>query len=84
MCQVGPVFGIPVVVKKDGDVFTVTDSEINMYGVGDTQEEARKDYESAVLEYFEILNENEHRLNGNLKAHLYYLRTKAKYFEAVS
>jgi len=77
------IFGIPVVVSKDGDVFTVSDSEINMYGLGDTREEAEEDYKNTVLEYFDILNVNEHKLSENLKGHLYYLRSKAKYFEAV-
>jgi|GEM_PF-4012194 len=74
------IFGIPVTIEEDGDFFIVSDSEISKYGIGDTREEAIEDYKSVILEYFEILNENEEKLSEHLKRHLYYLRMKEKHF----
>ena len=70
------ILGIPVIIEKDGDIFIITDHEINMYGVGNTEEEAAEDYKSVVVEYFESLSASEKVLGENLKRHLYYLRAK--------
>ena len=69
------IFGIPVTIEYD-DYYTIIDTEINMYGVGDTVAEAEEDYKSVVLSYFEDLEENESKLDGHLKGHLDYLREK--------
>ena len=74
------IFGIPVTVERDGDQFLVTDCEINMYGVGDTVEDAVEDYKSVVLEYSELLEKRAERLSEHLMRHLRYLRTKAQHF----
>lgn len=70
------VLGIPVTIDTDSDLFTVTDYEINMYGVGSTLQEAIEDYKGFVQAYFEDLKANEDRLGDNLKQHLCYLRSK--------
>ena len=73
------IFGIPVTIQKEGDVFTVVDHEINMYGVGSTKEEAEEDYKSIVIEYFEDLEANENKIGENLKRDLDYLRMKLEH-----
>lgn len=70
------IFGIPVVIEREDDSFTIVDYEINMYGVGDTLVEAEEDYKSVVLSYLEDLEINESKLGEYLKGHLYYLREK--------
>ncbi len=69
------IFGIPVTIEYD-EYYTIIDSEINMFGVGDTIASAKEDYKSVVLSYLEGLEENESKLADNLKEHLYYLREK--------
>lgn len=61
------ILGIPVTIDNEGGVFTVTDSEINMYGVGSNKEEAEEDYKSVVREYLEELSANEDKLSEDLK-----------------
>ena len=76
------IFGIPVIIEKEDDHFIVTDSEINMYGIGRTRKDAEEDYKSVILEYFEFLNENEGKLSDHLRRHLCYLRVKERHFRA--
>ena len=70
------IFGIPVVVEQEGNLFAITDYEINMYGVGNSIEDAEEDYESVVMSYLEDLNANEDQLSEQLKKHLYFLRER--------
>jgi len=74
------VLGIPVTIERDNDLFTVTDYEINMYGVGSTIEDAIEDYKDFVKSYFEDLKANEDKLGENLRWDLCYLRSKAGNF----
>ena len=73
--ETSSIFGIPVTIEFD-EYYVVSDSEINMSGVGDTIAEAEEDYKSVILSYLEDLEENESRLGEHLKGHLYYLREK--------
>ena len=70
------IFGIPVIVEQEGNLFTITDYEINMYGVGNSIEKAEEDYKSVVMSYLEDLNANEDQLSEQLKKHLYFLRER--------
>jgi hypothetical protein len=75
------VFGIPVEIEIHEDVVLVTDCKINMYGVGDSIDEAIEDYKASIKAYFEELQEHEKRLGSNLKYHLYFLRSKLTHSE---
>lgn len=66
---------IPLKVKKTEEGFLVSDPITLRYGVGRTLEEAKDDYMSVVLEYYESLVASEKDLASHLKAHLQYLRT---------
>lgn len=65
----------PVTVLEDDGTIVVTDYVINMYGVGDTKQEAIDDYNSVVKEYLTILEADAGRLGSHLKKHLAILRT---------
>ena len=69
------IFGIPVAMaqEEDGSIL-VTDSMVNMYGVGATVEEARRDYRNTIYAYYADLKENEGNLGDGLKLNLAYLR----------
>ncbi len=75
------VFGIPVEIEIHEDAVVVTDYIVNMYGVGDSIQEAIEDYKTSIKAYFKELQEDENRLGSNLKYHLYFLRSKLTHFE---
>lgn len=66
---------IPLKIKKTEEGFLLSDPITLRYGVGHTIEEAKDDYMSVVLEYYESLVASEQNLAPSLKAHLQYLRT---------
>ena len=74
------IFGIPVIIERDEDQFVIMDDEINMYGVGDSIDEAIEDYKDAVTEYFQMLNSKQDKLGPRLEKHWHYLRTKTDHF----
>lgn len=61
-------------VDRDGDNYLVTDEVIPLYGVGATVEQAMEDYRSALVEYYETLEENADRLADHLQEQLTLLR----------
>lgn len=61
-------------VDRDGDNYLVTDEIIPLYGVGSTVEEALDDYRSALVEYYETLEEDADRLAKHLREQLELLR----------
>jgi len=65
---------IPTVIERDGDHYLVSDEVVNMYGIGETVEEAMADYRSMLVEYYESLLEDADRLSAHLRAHLELLR----------
>jgi hypothetical protein len=74
------IFGIPVITEKDEDQFIIMDDEINMYGVGDSIDEAIEDYKDVVEEYFQMLDSKHENLGPRLKEHWHYLRIRASHF----
>jgi len=68
------VHGIPVRVRFDGQQYFINDDVIDLYGVGDTPDEARQDYWLAVQDYYDDLTTNAGRLAGHLQEHLAFLR----------
>jgi hypothetical protein len=57
-------------VDRDGENYLVTDEIIPMYGVGPTVEEAMDDYRSALVEYYDTLEEDADRLAKHLREQL--------------
>ena len=68
------IFGIPVQIEVDEDAIIVSDYIVNMYGVGNSIQEAIEDYKISIKAYFKELEENEDKLASNLMQHLCYLR----------
>ena len=61
-------------VDRDGENYLVIDEVIPLYGVGPTVEEAMEDYRSALVEYYEMLEEDADRLAKHLREQLELLR----------
>jgi isopenicillin N synthase-like dioxygenase len=61
-------------VDRDGENYLVTDEIIPIYGVGPTVEEAMDDYRSALVEYYDTLEEDADRLAKHLREQLELLR----------
>jgi isopenicillin N synthase-like dioxygenase len=61
-------------VDRDGENYLVTDEIIPLYGVGPTVEEAIDDYRSALVEYYDALEEDADRLAKHLREQLELLR----------
>lgn len=70
------LYGIPIQIEEDKDGFIVSDDIINMYGIGDTIENAIEDYKSTIIEYYDFLVAEEVNLAKHLKEHLDYLKIK--------
>jgi prevent-host-death family protein len=68
------VHGIPVLVRFDGEHYFVSDDILDLYGVGQTLDDAREDYWLAVQDYYADLSANADHLAGHLQGHLAYLR----------
>ncbi|MCX6030158.1 MAG: type II toxin-antitoxin system prevent-host-death family antitoxin [Chloroflexi bacterium] len=66
--------GIPVRVRFDGERYWVGDNDLDLYGVGDTIEDARQDYWLAAQDYYADLSANAGHLASPLQAHLEILR----------
>ena len=70
------ILGMDVGIGRDKSAFIVTDGIVNMYGVGDSIEEAIEDYKITIKAYFDDLQEDEDNLGCNLRQHLNYLRKR--------
>jgi len=64
------VHGIPVRIHYDGERYFVSDDALDLYGVGETTEEARQDYWLAAQDYYADLTANSDRLAPPLQEHL--------------
>jgi hypothetical protein len=49
-------------IKKENDIVVVYSNEINMFGYGSDEIEAKKDFYETILEYYEYLKANSDRL----------------------
>jgi hypothetical protein len=58
----------------DGERYWVSDDDLDLYGVGDTIEDARQDYWLAAQDYYADLSANADRLASRLQVHLEILR----------
>jgi len=68
------VHGIPVRVRFDGKQYFVSDEVLDLYGAGNTLDEARQDYWLAVQDHYDDLSTNADHLAGHLQEHLDFLR----------
>jgi prevent-host-death family protein len=66
--------GISVRLRFDGERYWVSDNDLDLYGVGDTIEDARQDYWLAAQDYYADLSANADRLTSRLQVHLEILR----------
>ena len=64
------IHGIPVRIRLDGDRVFVSDDQLDLYGVGDTVEEAKQDYWLAVKDYYADLCQHAEHLAGHMEEHL--------------
>lgn len=60
---------IPILVQVESykDGYLISDDDVNRHGMGDTLEDARCDYEDALLGYFNSLNEHYPNISPRLK-----------------
>jgi len=65
---------IEVVVIRDGEQFIASDDVYLRYGVGQTADEAKKDYALSLLDYYKDLTEFDGRLSLQLQDDLGRLR----------
>lgn len=75
------IFGIPVSIESDENTIVVTDYIVNMYGAGNSIQEAVEDYKISIKAYFEELQEDGERLGSSLTQHLCYLRNISMSFK---
>ena len=68
------VHGIPVRIRFDGALYFVSDDRLDLYGVGNSIDEARQDYWLAVQDYYADLSANADRLARHMQEHLAFLR----------
>ena len=68
------VHDIPVRIRFDGSQYFVSDERLDLYGVGNSIDEAREDYCLAVQDYYADLSANAGHLARPLQEHLSYLR----------
>ncbi|MCP4165465.1 MAG: hypothetical protein GY759_06180 [Chloroflexi bacterium] len=67
------IHGIPVRARFDGERYFVSDDVIDLYGVGDTLDEARDDYWLAVQDAYTDLFAHSDHLAPYLQEQLAYL-----------
>jgi prevent-host-death family protein len=67
------VRGIPVRIRFDGSQYFCSDERLDLYGVGNSIDEAREDYWLAVQDYYADLSANADNLARPLQEHLSYL-----------
>ncbi len=68
------IHGIPVRIRLDADRVFVSDDQLDLYGVGDTVEEAKQDYWLAVQDYYADLSQYAEHLAEHMEEHLRFLR----------
>ncbi len=68
------IHGIPVRIRLDADRVFVSDDQLDLYGVGDTVEEAKQDYWLAVQDYYADLSQHAEHLAEHMEEHLRFLR----------
>jgi prevent-host-death family protein len=68
------VHGLPVRVRFDGERYWINDNTLDLYGVGDTIDDAKQDYWLAAQDYYADLTANTDRLASHMQAHLEILR----------
>jgi hypothetical protein len=68
------IHGIPVRVRFDGERYFISDDVVDLYGVGDTIENAREDYWLAAQEAFFDLTAHADKLAPHLQQQQVFLR----------
>ncbi len=60
---------------EDGETFIAKVPILEIFGLGNTEEAATKDFRLTLIDDYEILAEEEDKLGNDLREHLHYLRT---------
>ena len=68
------IHGIPVLVRFDGERYFISDDVVDLYGVGDTIENAREDYWLAAQETYFDLTAHADKLAPHLEQQRAFLR----------
>jgi prevent-host-death family protein len=68
------IHGIPVRIRLETNRVFVSDDQLDLYGVGDTLEEAKQDYWLAVQDYYADLSQHAEHLAEHMEEHLRFLR----------
>lgn len=63
------VLFVQIEKTDDGETFIAKIPSLELFGVGDTQEEAITDFQLSLIEDYEILKEEKDRLNSYLRGH---------------
>ena len=69
---------IEVVIIQDGEQFVASDDVYLRYGVGQTADEAKRDYVLSLLDYYKDLTEFDGRLSLQLQDDLDRLRASRR------
>ncbi len=68
------VHGVPARLRFDGERYFVSADDLDLYGVGDTPEEAREDLWMATQDYYTDLATHADTLASHMQLHLALLR----------
>ncbi len=71
----GPLGNLLLIVERDGNAFLVSDTVLNLYGIGETLESAANEFVSMLTDLYEELSSAEEDLSFHLSRQLNYLRT---------
>lgn len=67
------VLFVQIEKTEDGETFIAKIPSLEIFGVGNTQEEAIKDFQLSLIEDYEILKEEKDNLSDYLQSHFAYL-----------
>ncbi len=69
------VLFVQIEQTEDGETFIAKIPWLDVFGLGETEEEAVEDFQSSLIEDYELLKEEEDRLSNHLHKHLADLTT---------
>jgi|SRR3989339_796363 len=67
------VLPLPVTLSIENDIYAVTTYDLNMFGYGESEDEAIQDLCDAIVEYYEELEDNQNCLGKVPAQHKHFL-----------
>jgi hypothetical protein len=64
---------LPITLSIENDIYAVTSYDLNMFGYGESDDEAIQDLCDAIVEYYEELEDNQNRLGKIPTQHKHFL-----------